>query len=1200
MVFPVKVDFSLFREFLSLIDSKQVSDDVLDFLENKILSIPQKDLLKKTQDKLKQLKIDDPRYPIDGVCEAISKMHTIVSQSKNEKLNDLLFKGMVMVAYHQPPKWDFSDVVLQFYNCFKLMQDQFHSLEISDEEFLQLLQFPNDPPIRHKFSLPLVLKEKELKLLFKTLVLEKYLTEGTSFFVCSNEHATSAHYRKKKFHYLDSNYKYAVQKAGEIEELIEYIKIAFSRESEVRNNNELYIPIHLSFFVASDNPIHKSNISLLLDKISHNKWDLVRHCVEKTGITAIWLAAQEGDVKAIELFHFLKVDPNIAEIATGITPFMAAIANRRYQAAQALTMFSKNKYKDTEIELNVLAKNKKGETALSIAVDINEMGYVSLVLKNGGKAVINEPDSHGHTPLYKACLNNNLKVVRLLLRNGANPNFRTSQIKSILFNTLVENIKSEIIKELISAGADINYVDEESGDSIFLEAVRQGYHQIVRELLFSNLTPAYFFNVQHQETAIDIALEYQDIEMLEILNPFLAACCRNDLDVIVNEYLHKGFNPNSLIDNDKCILSTCIKNKVSIDIIHALICYGADINYIDPITYDSVFIEAVKAGRGDVVSLLIKHPSFNESTAINLKAGQTALQIAFENNDTQMQAILSPFIRACQTSNLGAVNYSCSYDFSANSIIYNQKTILFFALEQGYSIGVMTVLVNNGADIHFVDPNSGNSIFLEAIKRKRLDVIFDLFLLQNNLEFDDFFNTKQNRTAIEVACETNDAQTIETILSVALNFGLVVLESDLQACRTCLLNAIKNKNYELVHMFAQTLPEVFKMKDAQTKGSLVHAAAAVSDPRFLQLIFEVEPQQNVDELNPNFKSALYIAAKRGHVENIQFLLEQGANIEIGRVICNAQTQSIELFETPLVAAVLNNKVLAVQKLLEWRANPNVAYNQNPVFHTAVMENMTEVVECFIRFGIDVNVLHIQDDDSGSISLLSLAVKHGHKAMVEMLLQNGSEVNSLLEYKESGFTSLYYAITSADFEICKLLLKNKPNLNFMFGDNESPLTFAIKENNAFIVALLLQNGAHPNISLELQLQLEESDSKEMLWLLHFYQQTTIENKIRSILIPYMPEKTNKTVGMYKDAHQTIMKQLLSIISKYDNDEERYKEIVTELRKLKDSLMLATNIKRQIKWFLDDVTPHLIEPRLLPNQNVLLRKEELIYMTKLSCS
>ena len=104
---------------------------------------------------------------------------------------------------------------------------------------------------------------------------------------------------------------------------------------------------------------------------------------------------------------------------------------------------------------------KYGSTPLFNAISRENIPVVKLLLKNGADINIkinrfqNKNDQHYNTPLFKAVDKNNIEIVRLLLEYGVNLKENNADGKSILFYVKDKNIA----KLLIDNGADVNARD---------------------------------------------------------------------------------------------------------------------------------------------------------------------------------------------------------------------------------------------------------------------------------------------------------------------------------------------------------------------------------------------------------------------------------------------------------------------------------------------------------------------------------------------------------------------------------------------------------------------------------------------------------------------------------------------------------------------------------------------------------------------
>ena len=102
-------------------------------------------------------------------------------------------------------------------------------------------------------------------------------------------------------------------------------------------------------------------------------------------------------------------------------------------------------------------------------------------------------------------------------------------------------------------------------------------------------------------------------------------------------------------------------------------------------------------------------------------------------------------------------------------------------------------------------------------------------------------------------------------------------------------------------------------------------------------------------------------------------------------------------------------------------------------HSAARHGHKEIVELLIEKGTDVNVR-----DSSGKSTLHDAVLEGHKEIVKLLITKGADLNA-----ESGYygTSLHVAASIGHKEIVELLIANGADVNVKDGFGRTPLDTA---------------------------------------------------------------------------------------------------------------------------------------------------------------
>lgn len=97
---------------------------------------------------------------------------------------------------------------------------------------------------------------------------------------------------------------------------------------------------------------------------------------------------------------------------------------------------------------------------------------------------INAIHEDGLTPLFIACLNENVQIVRILLENGADPNFVINFDNSSILDLLLDTTYNhELYRLILHAGADPNYIANENEHMPIVRAIWKGDPIIVKMLI---------------------------------------------------------------------------------------------------------------------------------------------------------------------------------------------------------------------------------------------------------------------------------------------------------------------------------------------------------------------------------------------------------------------------------------------------------------------------------------------------------------------------------------------------------------------------------------------------------------------------------------------------------------------------------------------------------------------------------------------
>ncbi|MBR4824306.1 MAG: ankyrin repeat domain-containing protein [Spirochaetaceae bacterium] len=121
------------------------------------------------------------------------------------------------------------------------------------------------------------------------------------------------------------------------------------------------------------------------------------------------------------------------------------------------------------------------------------------------------------------------------------------------------------------------------------------------------------------------------------------------------------------------------------------------------------------------------------------------------------------------------------------------------------------------------------------------------------------------------------------------------------------------------------------------------------------------------------------------------------------------------------------------------------------FSFQIAKGNQDTCKLFLQAGMDVN-----DVDSAGTPMLCNAARAEHKEIVQLLLDNGANVNAIS--KDRGYSPLMDAIWRENVEIAEIFIKAGADLNLISNDGQSPLILAVGNGNEKICELLAKNGA----------------------------------------------------------------------------------------------------------------------------------------------
>jgi len=187
---------------------------------------------------------------------------------------------------------------------------------------------------------------------------------------------------------------------------------------------------------------------------------------------------------------------------------------------------------------------------------------------------------------------------------------------------------------------------------------------------------------------------------------------------------------------------------------------------------------------------------------------------------------------------------------------------------------------------------------------------------------------------------------------------------------------------------------------------------------------------------------LNVAANSGHVDVVRYLLDKGADME----------HRSESGWTPLKSAACNGHTATVTLLLQRGADVRAAADRGwTALHSAANSGHGDIVQLLIDHGADP-ALPTMD----GWTPLTLAADKGKTDAVRALLCKGADISLACG---NGWTPLTLASDSGHVDIVKLLLEHGANVMSPCNHGWTPLSLAAGADRATVVKLLLEHGAN---------------------------------------------------------------------------------------------------------------------------------------------
>tara|TARA_B100001248_G_scaffold262669_1_gene260660 strand:- start:62012 stop:63190 length:1179 start_codon:yes stop_codon:yes gene_type:complete len=257
----------------------------------------------------------------------------------------------------------------------------------------------------------------------------------------------------------------------------------------------------------------------------------------------------------------------------------------------------------------------------------------------------------------------------------------------------------------------------------------------------------------------------------------------------------------------------------------------------------------------------------------------------------------------------------------------------------------------------------------------------------------------------------------------------------------------ENKAKDLGALIAQFLKE----KYTKSVVDLMEAALLLGKGEDLKKsIAEAKFDLDYHDPDESNQTLLHMAAYSCYVELVQFLLEQGANV-------NAENK---WGVRPLTYAAQHydeEGEALVDCLLAAGANPNAKEKDGTaLMHTILTDE--KLTKSFLNFLVSKGFdLEIRDNDGWTP--LHYAVNSGSRGYVKVLLSAGACIDA---HDNEGRTPLHYAASNGVLDIAKLLRKRGASLEAKDEKGKTPLMLAEEAKQKNLIKLLRKGPYVPRV------------------------------------------------------------------------------------------------------------------------------------------
>ena len=791
-------------------------------------------------------------------------------------------------------------------------------------------------------------------------------------------------------------------------------------------------------------------VKLLLDKGAHVDGEAsqirVNYSSPRKQPTPLCLAVQAGNLEIVDLLISRKADINMRDTRSK-TALDSAIESGKSEKIVLLLLNSGAKI------------SSQRNNWLHAAAASGHLLLVDLLIKKGfsiDRSDTQRYNGQGNTPLYKAAEHGKAQVVKFLLSKGASvegipskatPGYHRGN-KSTPLHAAAAGGHLEVVKLLVAHKAKMNAVNK-SGHTQIKLAFMGNKPKVVSFLLQNGCSIPSIRHVPNM-SALSYAAQQGQLRMVKLL-------------------LEHG----ALVDDEN--ITNFLRTKSN------FVKYRSP-NY--PRKKSPIYF-AVQQGHAEIVQLLIDHGA--QITILNCfpmaatrSAQQKKADKVIENRKDDIKKLFHTIRNGEVATALALLIQKKNLDIldSMQTPLHaamnaNQPGIAIFLMKQDAWLG-------DGHSSHryhtqFVSYNSQidlsiQNLFVWATTKGHLEIV--QFTLDKALKVISHVSPLDKEVGLSLAVQGDHPKVVELLLKHGVKITKEIAWAP-----------------ELLYSQAMGSGRVVRkqLTESQSYDSLLHWAADKGHlnvakeflNRYKNINVDTPPNfpdkdtkqwgpqdgrdyryKNSSDYRKKMETPLHIAARKGHLELVKFLIVRKADVnrkaDVSIKVNYERSKSI----TSLHLAAAHGKIGVVGFLIEKGAHTEALDGQSYTpLHYATEHGHFETVQKLVEEFADPKALN-QD----KYSMLHIALAHQHPKIAHYFIEKNIHLH---KKNKRGNTPLHIAIQKGYLDVVKALVAKKVDLNVLDSEQQTALHIALNQKHSQLAQYLIDQNVKLNLVSDLK-------------------------------------------------------------------------------------------------------------------------------------